>query len=230
MSWEQIKDYKIGRVWSRDELQQCFVAVLGGVALPDKQPGFAVVAGLRPVRERGENYRIHILAEFESYDSRELLRRCAGFSESYNIRSRENESFQWVGDGKNTALQAIVNEIHEDRRSSRSGSADESRDRLLIVNTAILLDATAYQFMVPTLKSYRDPKREQVTLHGSTLEERLHQIGEAEDLTELRLGAYPAIEALAFVVQELRHKADVILGELEHPSGNYERDWNALDV
>ena len=73
MNWQQVKDRPLGYPWQTAELCHCFEAVRGGVAFPGKNPGFAVVAGLR--RLRGDNiHEVCLLDEVESDDMGALLR------------------------------------------------------------------------------------------------------------------------------------------------------------
>jgi len=64
MDWQEVKDRPLGYPWQTGEVCQCFEAVRGGVAWPGKNPGFAVVAGLRRIWDENSHVK-HCLLVFD---------------------------------------------------------------------------------------------------------------------------------------------------------------------
>jgi len=192
------------------ELERCFALVRGGIAFPGKQPGFGVVVGLRPVHDPDRPCEMYVLDEAESPDLRALLRQCATLARKYNTGYRQGERFRWVGDGKSTVGRRTIAEIN----AERSG---ESRDSLTVYWTPILDMQRPYSYMVPLLRQLLDPTNCELHLQDSVLDERLKQIERAEDLTELSFGAFPSVEALAFIAVHLKDEADAILRDMLNP-------------
>ena len=220
MNWEQAKELPLGYPWSLDDLRQSFHAVWGGVAYPGKNPGFAVVAGLRPIQQK-DIYEIHVLGEAESPDLGDLLRQCRGLASTYYIRGlAADKPFQWVGDWKNTAGQRIILEQNQE------GQCWSGRDRLMIGSTPILDMEQPYLYMVAKLKEYLRGGHKQLFLKGSRVVHYLTEIG-PEDVSDLKFGAYPAVEALAFVVVGLRDHAEQTLRARMYPP-RPQRDRNDL--
>ena len=216
MNWEQARELPLGHAWQLRDLRDCFASVAGGVAFPGKNPGSAVVAGLRPVHQ--ENiYEIHVLAEVESPDLGALLRQCRGLASTYHIGCLAgHETFRWIGDWKNAAGQRIVQEINHEGAPLRASS--RQRADLLCISSTVILDMTesGYTYMVSLLRECLAEDHKQLFLHGSRAQHYLAAIVPGE-ISELGFGAFPAIEALAFVVAALRDEANAIVWEALHP-------------
>jgi hypothetical protein len=214
--WDQVRDRPIGHVWERAELRQYFEAIAGGVAYPGKRPGFGVIAGLRPIRGEGQ-YEIHILDEVESADLGELLRLCRGLIPKYQT----GEEFCWYGNWKNTAAETLIHELN-------SREKDHAAD-LRILSSPILDMETPYSFMVARLRQYTTEGEKSLFLRGSQTATHLTDI-QPEEIFELPLGSFPAVEALAFVVEGLRAEADSIFWDRQHPPEREPIDWDPLSV
>lgn len=72
------------------ELANQCKAIYAGVAWPGKQPGFAVVVAMTP-EEHFDGHDTYLLAEYESFDMRELVRQCGVLDAQY-------EPMTWYGD------------------------------------------------------------------------------------------------------------------------------------
>jgi hypothetical protein len=214
---EQVKNRPLGHVWDRFELRDFFELVAGGVAYPGKRPGFAVVAGLRPVREEGQ-YEIHVLDEAESKDLGELLRLCRSLIPKYQTYADRDERFRWYGNGNNTAAQALIREINERTKDAAA----------LYVSSSPILDMeTPYSFIISRLRQYTAEGQKSLFLRGSRTAAHLTDV-QPDEMFALPLGSFPAVEALTFVVEGLRAEADSILWRRKHPRGN-NKNYNPLD-
>ena len=192
MNWEQAKDLPIGHVWDHRDLGKHFQVVAGGLAYPGKRPGFAVVAGLRPVHYEGQ-YEIHVLDEIESPDLGELLRLCRGLTPKYHRPPSPDEYFLWFGDYRNTAAQALIRDLNSP--TSRFPTFD-----LCIRSTSILNMATPYAFMVAKIREYTVsvrptpflPRRSSASIlqraHGYMKPERRMTVGPESLVTRLGRG------------------------------------------
>lgn len=208
MNWQQVKDRPLGYPWQTAELCHCFEAVRGGVAFPGKNPGFAVVAGLR--RLRGDNiHEVCLLDEVESDDMGALLRQCAGLGYKYQM-DLARQCFEWIGDAKNTAASEICCEIADE--SQRRGPGEP-----VIVSSPITdMGPGAYGYMVSAIKQYATAEHKELFLNESKAELYLQQV-KPSDIVDLHFGAFPAIEAVAFVLMDLREHAQTVLRDLVTP-------------
>jgi hypothetical protein len=80
---EIIKSVELGHTFNFADLQICFKTIWGGVSLPDKREGCAVVVGMGQERHFG-SYDIYLLDEFELYDTYELIKKCFEFDFKYS--------------------------------------------------------------------------------------------------------------------------------------------------
>lgn len=205
MNWDEAKDRPLGYPWRTSELTECFEAVRGGVAFPGKNPGFAVVAGLR--RIWSDNiHEVYLLDEVECDDMGELLRQCAGLGYKYQT-DRRQEGFEWAGDATNTAASQISWQIAgENQQRRRPG------EPVIVASRIVDMGPAAYPYMVSEIRRYATAAHKELYLNESKAELYLQQI-QASDMAGLQLGAYPAIEAVGFVVSDLREHARSLLAE-----------------
>lgn len=223
MNWQEAQELPLGHTWPKEDLIEHFVATGGGLALPGKNAGFAVVAGVRTIGSRGDPvYEVHILAEHESWDMKALLRQCRAMGRQYNIGRLDvgraeriwDVPFDWYGDGKNTSALAVVDELN------RQAAGPDSRryygpNTLCLQSTPLLDWEHPYPAMLSELKDYLRKDHKQLHLQGSTVEGYLGEI-KPDEQADLEFGAFPAIEALMFVTQALRDEAAFIH---EYPRG-----------
>jgi hypothetical protein len=163
--------------------------IWGGIALPGKKKGFDVVVG-------SKNHDIYVLDEFESWDTHELITQCILFEYKYQPQ------MMWFGDGENKALKMVIHEVNAERQS-KNKNPELIVPVFSIITTKILEMDKPYTYILPELKSLLREDRRQLFLGDSTIVEYLSVIKEA-DMPELNFGDYPAIEALAFAVIEMR--------------------------
>jgi hypothetical protein len=211
VNWDQAKELPLGHPWNMDDLRYHFRAVWGGVAFPGKNPGFAVVAGLRPVQQK-DVYEVHVLAEAESPDLGELLRQCRALGSAYHIGGlATDEAFRWLGDWRNAAAGRVVQEVNGEGRPFYGAMSRPGREQLQISSTPILdMKDQPYAFMLSLLRQNLAEGRKQLFLHGSRMQHYLTAI-QPEDIFQLQFGAFPAIEAVSFVVAGLRDHAEQLL-------------------
>ena len=202
-----IKTAKLGHPLSRAELAEQCKRIYGGVAWPGKNPGFAVVIAMG--REKHfDKHDIYLLDEFESFDTRELVRQCGALDFKYRPD-------RWVGDTRNDAADRFIRELNAELATpddlqtlsvldfGRRVTDFSQRRRFSLASTAMLDMEQLYPYVLPQIKGLLDPDRRQLFLKGSKVADYLSGI-EPGQIAELQLGDYPAVEALAFAVIEMR--------------------------
>jgi hypothetical protein len=199
MTWDGLRDQPIAmRLDDADKRQ--FADIAGGVSYPGKRPGFAVIAGLRTI-DRGEHCEVYVLDEFESVDLRKLLHWCHATGSRYNIDQDPDRFFRWAGDDKHATTGRIVGEINDENRGQ------PHRDTLSICGSSLLDSGVAfYAYIPPIIKDRREQSPQSLFTRGSPVENYLNSI-QSDHPADLRLGDYPAMEALAFVDTLLRQQA-----------------------
>ncbi len=207
MNWEAAKAILIGHPWDHGDLYATFETVMGGVAFPRKNPGFAIVAGLQREPDWGVR-EIMVLDEFESWNLRDLLKQCAAFGCQYNTQAED--SFRWIGDYRDQAARAIVHELNAEQEG-RGPSRTLSRGYLSICHTPILdVQQAPYHLILSMVGEYIKKERRQLVLKESKVKQHLSTVNALgpEVIADLTFGAFPAIEALSFVVKALRDYAE----------------------
>ena len=203
-----LRTTELGRTFTYAELQTHFRAVWGGVSFPGKQAGFAVVIGM-DYKPHFDSHDIFLLDECESFDMRKLVRQCGILDLKYGIslsRSyRPGESGRWVGDFKNDAAAKFIDEINAEQR--RDGSA-QGREPFSLTPSLMLEMENLYGYVLPQLKDLLTAERRQLFLKGSKIVGYLSEIEDAQ-ISELAIGSFSSIEALAFSVIELRDEQAV---------------------
>jgi len=195
--WEDLKRAKLGEASGGHGLGLCSKAVYGGIAWPGKRPGFAAVLAMSHDRHF-ESYDIYLLDEFESFDTRELVRRCGIFNHKYNPDV-------WIGDRRNDAGDRFIHEMNDEFELPQRMSVQERQ--FFLTSTPVLEMEQLYQYILPSIKKLLDPERRQLFLRDSRVLNYLREV-ELNDITELELGHYPAIEAIAFAVLEMLQRGD----------------------
>jgi hypothetical protein len=206
MTWDGLRDQPIAMKLDDADKKQ-FADIAGGVSFPGKRPGLAIIAGLRTI-DRGEHCEVYVLDEFESVDLRKLLRWCHATGSRYNVAPDPDRPFRWAGDYKHVTAGRIVGEINDENRSQ------PHRDTLSIYGSSLLDSGVAfYAYIPPILKERREQSHPSLFTRGSTVESYLSSI-QSDHPADLRLGDYPAMEALAFVDTLLRQQAYSRLNEM----------------
>jgi len=172
-----------------ENLKLRYKQIYGGVGIPGKRPGFAVVVGMSH-EMHFDNHDIHLLDEFESADTREIIKQCGVLDYKYRPAI-------WVGDSFNDAADRFVKEMNKDFESSQ---------RSFTLNSTQILDMKQpYSYILPKLKWLLDKDRRQLFLGQSKVVDYLAII-EPSQIPEMEFGDFPAIEALAFAVIEMRER------------------------
>ncbi len=182
-----IKTAPLGHQFPQAELRQQCRAIYGGVAFPGKNPGSAVVLAMDK-EKHGDSHDIHLLDEIESFDIRELLRQCRALDYRY-------EPKLWIGDRSNDAAYHFIRELNAERKVRRFG----------LYQTPILQMEQLYPYILAQIRGLLDPKKRQLFLKDSKVANYLSGI-EPEQVVDMQLGEYPAIEALAFSALEMRNR------------------------
>ena len=186
-----IRTAPLGQQFPEAELKLHFRAIYGGVAFPGKNPGCAVLIAMDK-EKHGDSYDICLLDEIECFDIRELIRLCDALDQRY-------EPKLWIGDRCNDAAYHFIRELNEERRKSE-------RVRLFdLYQTPILQMEHLYPYVLAQIRRLLDPDHRQLFLKDSKVVNYLSGI-EPGQIGDLQVGDYPAIEALALAVLEMRNR------------------------
>jgi hypothetical protein len=163
--------------------------IFGGVAWPDRRPGFAAVA-LMDTRKHFDGHDICLLAEFESFSIRELIRQIAVLDDQYMPD-------RWVGDRKNDAADKFLREVDMD------GDKDRQKSKFMLVSTPLLEMENFYRYALDEIKRLLTKDKRMLFLKQSKVIDYLAEI-EEDQISELKYGDFPAIEALIYAVVSLQ--------------------------
>ena len=194
MLWEELKEAKLGQTFDLGKLQSCCRAIYIGSSWPGKRPGF-VVALASGIDE------FCLLDEFESWSWRKLVMQCGVFNLKYEPKC-------WVCDWQLKAAARCIDEM-----SARMFDPTEPFELLEM--------KPLYPYILDEIERLLTPDRRQLFLpDNSKILSYLSEI-KPGDIGELELGAYPAVEALAFAVIEMRQdERDVIVQNPNHSCWN----------
>ena len=183
LTWNDIREAKLGEEFESHDLDRCCRVVYGGVAWSGKRPGFAVVLAMskRKDPETG-SHEICLLDEFESHDMRRLIRQCGLLNSKY-------EPKRWPSDTTNDSAEELMAEMR----------GDVGFD---ISETDLTEMKPIYPYILTNLKELLDQKNRCLFLKNSKILNYMNDI-EGGDVSGLVLGDYPAIEALAYAVIEM---------------------------
>ena len=196
LQYEDLKKAELGYTHKvRWEISKACRAIYGGVSWPGKRPGYAVVVGMDR-HQRFDSYEVCILAEYESLSVRELVRQCDTLDYTY-------EPTKWIGDWKNDAADKFIRELNNEK--------PKEVPKFSVSLTPMLEMANLYPYMLDELKRLLQEDRRMLYMKGAKVVNYLGEIGPDVDIPSLKLGEYPAIEALCFAVLTMtidqRHKA-----------------------
>jgi len=191
LEWKDVKEAELGQTFEIKELKNCCKAVYGGVSFPGRRPGFAVVVAMNHARHF-ESHDVVLLDEVESFDIRELVRQCVVLDFKY----APNE---WIGDWKNDAASPFIQEMNDERTKGH-------QREFSLISTPLLEMEQLYPYILAEIKRLlTDPK--QLYLKESKVANYLSGI-EPGEVVDLQQGDFPAVEALAFGVLEIRQHED----------------------
>lgn len=186
LTWEEIKNAKLGESFDIRELKHCCKRIYGAVVFPGQREGFAVVVAMDRARHL-DSHDVCLLDEYESFDIRQLIRQCGVL----NFKYLPNK---WIGDCKNDAAGQFIREMNSEHPS-------ESRKRQFTLSWTTLLDMEQlYSYIMGEIKRLLDPDHRQLFLKDdSKILGYLNGI-ESSEIASLTFADYPSIEALAFAV------------------------------
>jgi len=185
-------------------VEQCKV-IYGGVSWPSKREGCAVVVAMT-YQKHYDTYDIYLLAEYESFDTRKLVRKCAALDTQF-------KPALWIGDEKNETADKFIQELRvELKNQTRSGVVTPRN--IIISSTMILEIRKLYSYILPKLKMLLESGHRVLFLKDSNIVNYLALV-EQEEIIELEQGEFPAIEALALAVIEMQNHYPVEKQEIE---------------
>lgn len=155
----------------------------GALALPGKRPGCVCIVGIVDTMD------IFLLGEFESWDCRELVQKCFHLNDTY-------EPQRWVGDENHGSLRGILTELNRSRDRGRTINP---------VTPEVILDKyeQPYLYLLPEIKRMRDSERRLLHLDdGSAVLRYMAEIL-PDEIADLKMGAFPVLEAMAFAIIEV---------------------------
>ncbi len=201
LTWEQLKKAKLGQSFELEDLKNCCMRTCGGIAFPNKRPGFVVVVGMR------YDNTLCLFDECESYDTREIVQQSGLLDSKY-------EPDIWVGDTENACAAEFINEMNKEegragRRFDLSGIDVSLRDM-----------ETLYPYILGKLKELRDPKCRRLELKDSNILSYMGSIEQSE-VASLERGDYPALEVLIYAVFELLQNQPVYFTQEFTDGGNF---------
>lgn len=191
LEWKDVKNARLGEPFENKAFKSCCKSVYGGVSWPGKRPGFAVVIAMDRTRHI-DNHDVCLLDEFESFDVRELVRQCSVLDFKYLPD-------QWIGDWKNDAAQQFMQQLESENRT---------HSRPLNLSWTAMFDMEQlYLYILAEIRRLLSTDRRQLFLKDSKIRGYLIEIAGGE-IADLERGAFPAIEALAFAVIEMRRRSE----------------------
>ncbi len=199
-SWDDLKKYvyeaRLGPEFDQAVVRACCKAIYGGVAWPgvgkDKGSGGIVILSIGK-ESHIDNPDMLLLEEFESYDIRELVWKCGALDLKYAPQ-------RWIGDIRHTAARRFLLDYNSELEY-------EPSKRLRIgLSPMHDMDRDLYSIILPEIKEALHPDRRRLFLKGSMAVTYLSARAEHE-LTEMKVGDQPLLEALGITMGEMRRAA-----------------------
>ena len=201
-----IKASPLNHVFSPKELKQQCKAIYGGVSWPGKRPGFVAIVGMSRNKHL-DNYDIYLLAEYESIYIREIVRQSGVLDFEYQPKV-------WYGDNQNDAADEFIREMNQEFTSSEN--SQEHQRHFSVHSTRILEMEKVYPYILESTRRLLDKNRRQLYLKESKILGYLNNISPL-DASALEFGDYPALEALAFSVLEMRRHGGQLAMKKDKP-------------
>ncbi len=203
----------IGHVFSYTELIDATEAVWGGIAWPGpEKPGCVVVLGAGTTRY-ADGYEISILAEYESFDVRELVKQSIAMDMIYWVtRPRVDQSGspagRWIGDETHDAAEKFATERRAEIDRVQRDRGNVSKPQPMRLTHTVLLEMEhLYDFLMPKIKGWRSEKNRLLHLKsGQVVASRLNEFGpeQHERQEQPKIGTSPAVEALGYTLVEMQ--------------------------
>ena len=168
-----IKTTKLNYPLNDVELTNQCKVVYGGVSWPGNQPGFAVIVAMM-YEQHLDSHDIYLLEEYESFDTRELVRQCGAMDARY-------KPAMWIGDNRNNAADKLINEMTSELYLPASPMV--ARRSFCVFPTMMTEMNQLYAYMLPHLKKLLDPGRRVLFLKDSKILSYLSAIEESEIAT-----------------------------------------------
>ena len=208
-----IRTSKLGSHIEYVDMIDATPAVWGGIAGPcEDRPGYIIVVGACKERHPG-GYELCVLDDYESFDVRELIRQCVAMDLKYWVSWRRIDQSgdpegRWLADETHDAAMDFLAEANDEfRRESRLHQSLQKPRQIRIRHTALLEKEHLYDFLLPQIKLWLQPDRMLLYLKDSKV--ALHLQGfdaiDASDISGLKIGYCPAMEALGYVTVELQN-------------------------
>ena len=196
IEWSKVKAAPLGQTFDTKALRESCTAVRGAVSWPGKNPGFVVIIAMNRFKHFSiERREIVLLDEIETRDMWDLVRKCAALNLKY-------EPATWFGDPDNATAQRFIREMGRERQTTFS-----------LIPTPIVQIDRPFQYMLQSLRRMLKLEDRVLFLKDSKILDYLGQIVEDEE-TELELGAFPSIEALAFAALEEHWESSITLEQI----------------
>jgi len=212
-----IRTSKLGSHIEYVDMIDATQAIWGGIAWPagdkgDAKKGYIVVVGACKERHPG-GYELCILDEFESFDVRDLVRQCVAMDLKYWVSWRRIDQSgdpegRWLADETHDAARDFLAEVNEEfRREPRLHRSLQKPREIRIRHTALLEKEHLYDFLLPQIKLWLQPDRKLLYTKESIVALYLNvfESSSAIDISGLKIGYCPAIEALGYVTVELQN-------------------------
>ena len=197
-----IETAPLGHEFTQAELKRKGRAICGGVAWPGKlRPGFVVVLAIVYSDER-KLWEIYLLEEYESFNTRELIRQCGLLHSKY-------EPYRWFGDTTNDSAEEFMFEMRDESGFSTS-------------ETDLTEMEPFYPYALGKLKELCDEEHRRLFLKNSKVLNYMAEIEQGQ-VVELKRGDFPALEALIYaVVEGLRTAESLSAGPYPATTGDVE--------
>ncbi len=182
-----IKTAPLGHEFSYRQLARLSNAIWGACSWPGQREGFCCVLAMDK-EEHFDSYDIVVLDEYQSFDTRDLVRQCGALDARY-------QPDRWVGDTTDDAASRFIHQMNSE--------ANEARRHFYVSSSLLLEMESLYAYLLAELRGLLDPERRMLFLKTSKALDYLAQI-EPDEIHTLEKGAYPAIEALAIAVCEMQ--------------------------
>jgi len=198
-----LKTVKLGHSFDHSELFNYFKTIWAAVSWPGKNPGCAVVVAMGH-KKHLDGYDVFLIDEFESFDMRKLIRQCKVLDFKYHITSDDYQRADslgcFIGDYKNETANQFIDEINEEKEYG----ATKAKWQFSLNPTLILEMERPYQYIMPQIKEQLSPKKLYLK-NGKTTDYLIEIETREREISEMQIGEFPAIEALAFAAIEMRN-------------------------
>jgi hypothetical protein len=209
----------LGYVFEYSELMGSTEAVWGSIAWPSaEQPGFLVILAAGKQRHR-DGYEISILDESESFDVAAIVRQAVAMDSKYWIsQARTDQSGdprgRWIADETHDAARKFVAECNAQFAAElppprlpgyrRVGAAEVRR--LDLTQTMLTELEHLYDYLLPKIQGWTRADRQLLHLKDSKVLVYMNEFDaiDASDISGLKAGHMPAIEALGCGCAELQ--------------------------